>query len=91
MQPDDQIDYDNLDGVTVKMDLQTLGELAVDITEAWCEHKGIDLPMLRDKDGKFTKDANVIASAAWYSVLRMNDRRAFAESIMEDLESLPQQ
>lgn len=82
------VDYDDLDSVLLTMDLQTLGELAVDIVNAWCDHKGMDRPALHDDDGELTKDANVIASSAWMSVLRMNDRREFAQSIMADLKSL---
>lgn len=82
------VNYNDLDGLLVTMDLQTLGELAVDIVKAWCEHRSQDGPMLRDNDGHLTKDAEVIAGSAWRSVLRMNDRREFAQSIMADLESL---
>ena len=87
----DQIDYNDLDGILIKMDLRTLGELAADIVKTWCSYRGQDSPLLYDNDGKLTEDAKVIAGSAWTSVLRMNDRREFAESVFGDLDSLPQQ
>lgn len=82
------VNYDDLDSVLLTMDLQTLGELAVDIVNAWCLYKGEEIPTLHDDDDKLTKDAATIAGAAWNSILRMNDRREFAQSIMADLELL---
>jgi len=82
------VNYDDLDGVLLTMDLQTLGELAVDIVNAWCTYKGEELPTLRDENDKLTEDAGTIAGSAWNSILRMNDRREFAQSIMADLELL---
>lgn len=82
------VNYDDLDALLVTMDLQTLGELAVDIVNAWCDHRGMTQPRLHDVEGNLTKDAEVISGSAWNSVLRQNDRREFAASIMADLSSL---
>ena len=82
------VNYDDLDAVLLTMDIQTLGELAVDIVNAWCHYRGEEFPKLRDDEGRLTKDAEIIAGSAWSSVLRMNDRREFAQSIMADLELL---
>lgn len=82
------VNYDDLDSVLLTMDVRTLGELAVDIVNAWCHYRGDDLPKLRDDDDRLTKDAEIIANSAWNSVLRMNDRREFAQSIMADIQTL---
>lgn len=82
------IDYDNLDGIALTMDLRTLGELAFAVVEAFCAHRKIDSPAVHDEDGDLTEDASVIAGAAWKSVLHMNDRREFAASVEADLAQL---
>jgi hypothetical protein len=82
------VNYDDLDSMLLTMDLRTLGELALDVVNAFCAHRKLDLPAVHDDEDQLTDDARVIAGAAWKSVLRMNDRREFAASVEADLAQL---
>ncbi len=81
-EPKEGVTGDDLERITVFMDLERLGELIAAVAHRMTVLRGIDPP---DFDGEEMRD---LAVTGWRHVCMMADRAEFTASVMGDLEKL---